>query len=280
MKNDCGAVIFLKEKKSTGVRFESGSKLPLILYVLTAVILSCAVMMGTMLTSGFSFTLGRQLGQGDMNGDGELNASDALKIIMRENNQLEFNGTQLDAGDINGDGAINQLDALLIIQYSTKSSEKLGILSSVNVSMEEPLSGPRTEETENTDSDVQQPSEETFVRAGSSYLTAFLTSQDNIFSTARIVNCWKSDGKNKYQIEITVKNNSQEYIGSHSVDLEFSNNVTVENSWKCYTEENDYGIEVTTQSSSYISPGGYTKCGLIVSSKSEISLESVSESTD
>lgn len=282
-------MIFLKEKKSAAIKFEPGSKLPVIFYGITAVILSCLFMMLALITSGFSFTVGRSLSIGDINNDGKVSAADALQIIMRENKKVDFNGAQIDAADINGDGVINRLDATLIVQYASESSDKLGVLAQGNTSMEAPApvkaaAKPETSEAadknQSSESEAAQTVEanaDSFVRSGTSYGAAFCTSDSDIYTTARIVNRWQANGKNMYQVEIVLKNNSGSYIGDSSLDLVFNGAVSVEKSWKCNVDDSDYGLQIVTDCGAYVPNGGSMKCGLIVSSPSVVEIESVSK---
>lgn len=267
-------VLLLKEKKGFAVNFEPGSKLPLVFYLIAAVILSCLFMMITLITSGFSFTLSGEFPSGDLNNDKSINASDALHVIMRENKNMDFNGAQIDAGDVNGDGVINELDATLIIQYASETSEKLGVLAVGNTKLEKPA-GKKTV-TADSQQTAESP-EESFVRSGNSYSAAFCTSESDVYTSARIVNKWYTDNKYMYQIEIAMKNNSGQYIGDSSLELEFSSGVTLEKNWKCYVESDDFRLNITTQCYQYVPDGGVMKCGLIVSSTTDIELESVSK---
>ncbi len=264
----------LKEKKGFYTNFEQNSKLPIIFYLITAAVLSCVFMITALITSGFSFTLKGEFSSGDMNNDKIINASDSLYIIMHESKKTDFNGAQIDAGDVNSDGVIDKLDATLIIQYASETSKKLGVPAIGNTKMENPSNketqSPDTQQSENNP-------EDNFVRSGNSYYTAFCTSESEIYTAATVANKWQKDGKYYYQINIVLKNNSGQYIGDSSLELEFSNSVTVEKSWSCYAENSDLGLNITTQCYSYVPSGGIIKCGIIVSSPSDIEMESVSK---
>ena len=262
----------MKKKKNPIMNFETGSRLPIVFYAIAAVILSCLFMIITLITSGFSFTLGRELSSGDLNNDGVLNAADALHIIMRENKNLDFNGAQIDAADVNSDGKINDIDAKLIIQYASETSKKLGVSAVGNTKMESP--SPVKKDDASSENTEQQ--EDSFVRTGNSYGAAFSTSEAGIYSTARIANKWQANGKYYYQINISLKNYSGQYISDSSLEIDFSSGVTVEKSWKCSAENGDFGINITTQTYQYVPNGGTLNCGIIVSSPSEIEVESVS----
>lgn len=267
--------VFLKKKKKPVLNFDKSSKLPIIFYMMLAVILSCIFMIITLATSGFSFTIGKSLSEGDLNNDGKLSASDALYIIMKDKDDIQFSGAQIDAGDINKDGKINNLDATLVVQYSSGKSAKLGVLSTETTKMESPSASKSTNDDTATNETQQDTSN--FVRTGSSYGTAFCTTDDNVYTTAKITNKWQSGGKYYYQVDIAVKNNSSQYIGDTTVEVDFSNDITVEKNWSCSVEKSDFGWNVTTQCNTYISNGGTLKCGMIVSSPIALEIESVSK---
>lgn len=273
-------VIFLKKKKTSVLKFEPGSKLPVIFYGVTAVILSCAFMIITLITSGFSFTLGKSLESGDLNYDKAVNASDALQIMMREAKKSDFNGAQIDAADLNGDGVINELDALLIVQYSSESSDKLGVLAKGNSSLEAfptavPANIDSTDESDAQSTDEKE--EEEYVHNGNSIYNAFCTNEEEIYTSAKIVNKWYTGGKHYYQVEITLRNNSDSYMTDGTVELEFSKNAAVEKTWCCTAQTTDFGIDVTTQNNAYIASGSQMDCGLIVSSDFPLEIEKVSK---
>ncbi len=261
-------------KKSPSIKFEEGSKMPIIFFITTAVILSCFFMIITLITSGFSFTLSKELPAGDVNGDGKINAVDALQIILHEDDKIRFNGAQIDAGDINKDGVINDLDALLIEQYSNNCSDKLGVLTPVNVSMENPNAGKKTVKPEPAVSE-----DNGILKSGASYASVFSTSESDLYISATIANKWQADDKYMYQLDITVKNNSDSYIADPSIDIvPGGKNTEIEKTWGCYELDSDYGMKIKTQSNLYTAPGGYIKCGIIISSTSPSAIKSISES--
>lgn len=60
---------------------------------------------------------------GDTNLDGKTNSVDALTVLMKSVNLIEFeNECQALASDINHDGKINSIDALIILQINVKST--------------------------------------------------------------------------------------------------------------------------------------------------------------
>lgn len=264
--------VFLEKSKKPVIKFDPNSNLPVLFYAIAAVILSCIFIIITLFTTGFNFTISRELSSGDLNNDGNHSASDALYIMQRNQGKINFNGAQIDAADVNKDGVINDLDATLIVQYASGTSKKLGILAIGNTTMEKPSSG-----TKSTSAQAVSAQETNFVSTGKSYAAAFFTSENNVYTTAKIANKWQSNGKYYYQVDIVFKNNSGQYIGDSTVELDFSNDVTVEKSWKCSAADSDFGLNISTQSYSYIPDGGTLKCGLIVSSPSEVEIDSVSK---
>lgn len=267
----------MKDKKKAIIKFDQSSKLPIIFYIMSVVILSCVFMIITLVNSGLHFTIGKPLDEGDLNKDGKLSSSDALYIIEKENGKTELNGAQIDAADINKDGLINSLDAKLIVQYSSETSKKLGVLGVGITKMENPSDRIIKTEGSSNDSQNSQQIEEDFVSSGSSYATAFCTTEEEIYSTAKVVNKWSANNKYYYQIDVVIINYSDNYIGDTSVELDFTSDVTVEKSWDCSATDSDYGINITTQNNTYINDGGMLKCGIVVSSPIAVDIESVSK---
>lgn len=276
-------MILLKKKKpASPIRFEPGSKLPLVFYAVTAIILSCIFMIITLATSGFSFTLGRELDVGDINNDGKINACDALKILQRDGNKADFSGAQIDAADLNGDGVINALDATLIVQYASETSDKLGVLAVGNTRLEKfPTTVPAdnaTDTAENTDGtgeDGQTETEASYVKIGNSDFAAFCTTEAEIYTSANLSNIWISNGKYFYQIDITLTNRSNGWLADSNFELQLSGAAVIEKTWSCYAQDSDFGINITTQNNTYVPNGGSMKCGLVVSSGAPLTIESV-----
>lgn len=262
----------MAKKKGPAIKFEEGSKMPIIFYAITAVVLSCFFMIVTLLTSGFSFTLSKELPAGDVNGDGKINSVDALQVILHENDKIRFNGAQIDAADINKDGEINDLDALLIEQYSNKCTNKLGELAPVNVSIENPNAKKNVSSVDTT------VTENGVLKSGNSYASTFSTSESGIYTSATVTNKWQADNKYMYQIEITVTNNSDTYMGDTSLDIGFSGkNTEIEKTWDCYEDNADFGTKIKTNSKTYTAPGGSIKCGMIISCSSPSEVKSIAE---
>ena len=116
----------MKKNKRPGVRFEEGSKQPMLLFFIGVIIVCSVIVIASLATSGLSFTLGKNLTKGDVDSDTKLDSGDALNIILREKGSIDFNGSQIDAADIDGNGSINYDDAVMIIQYSTGEVSRLG----------------------------------------------------------------------------------------------------------------------------------------------------------
>ena len=116
----------MKKNKRPGVRFEEGSKQPMLLFFIGVIIVCSVIVIASLATSGLSFTLSKNLSKGDVNSDKKLDSGDALKIILREKGNIDFNGSQIDAADIDGNGSINYDDAVMIVQYSTGEVLRLG----------------------------------------------------------------------------------------------------------------------------------------------------------
>ncbi|MCQ2479434.1 MAG: dockerin type I repeat-containing protein [Clostridia bacterium] len=268
----------MKKKKRSFIKIEPGSKLPVILYATTAVLLSSIFLVISIFASGTSMSLKAPSGRkGDVNHDGKIDAADAYEII----NLIKSGKTDV-AADLNGDGVINEQDAALIVQYSSKTSDVLGTAAKGNTELETPImttveSTSSTEGGEESDEKGPTVSNGELVKSGNSKHVAFLTSDSDVYTTARVVNKWKSGGKNMYQIELTQKNNGQNLAGDSTVTVKLSGSASVEKTWDCTADSSSDGLKITSQCNSYVPTGGSIKCGLIVSSASDITVQEISK---
>lgn len=276
----------LKKKKRSLIKIVPGSKLPIILYASTAVLLSSIFLVISILASGTSIALNTSSGKkGDINHDGKVDAADAFEIISISKGG-KADDSQKSAADLNGDGVVNEQDAMLIVQYSSKTTDVLGTPAKGNTNLESPAMATATTVDENSESSEsgEDASESTptvsngeLVKSGNSKSTAFLTSDNDVYTTARVVNKWKSGGKNMYQIELTQKNNGANLAGDSSVIVKLSGDASVEKTWSCSADSTSDGLKVTSQCNSYVPNGGSISCGFIVSSSSDITVQSISK---
>ena len=277
----------MKKKRKSIVRFEQGSRLPVVAYITAAVVLSSFFLMLTILSSGFSLSVGSHSAAGDLNGDGVINAADAYQIIKNASDG-KLNGVKKKHADLNDDGKIDKKDALLILQFSSKSSDILGEPGKGSTAIEAPntsamVVGASAGGSGSADSSAEafthQPvsvGADNFVKSGTSASTAFFTNENDIYTTARISNKWKSGGKTMYQIDITVKNNSESAVGSPAVNLKLSGSASVTQKWSCNADSTDNNITVQPTTNGYITSGGSIRCGIIVESPAEIKIEAIS----
>ena len=191
--------------------------------------------------------------------------------------------------DEDANGEINSKDTVLLMQHigvhskEDKPEEEQPSQSTEPLTEEEPTSesASETEEPGNT-----QPAEEEkepainadFVTSGKSENTAFLTSESGANYVARIGNSWQSaDGKYMYQIDFTIKNNSQKTIYNTSAKVNLSGGVNVEKNWDCSAKNETGVITVTTKNEGRLLPGGTFTCGFVISASSPITIESVTK---
>lgn len=289
----------MKKNKRPGVRFEEGSKQPMLLFFIGVIIVCSVIVIASLATSGLSFTLSKNLTKGDVNSDKKLDSGDALKIILREKGNIDFNGSQIDAADIDRNGSINYDDAVMIVQYSTGEVLRLGnmikqsepdavqvISPDVNRSAE---NSDTLKDNENKDGDTardnetdaqQEQSEPEYSLSGLSEGTAYVTGENEIYYTARVSNSWVGEnGRTMNQIDFTVKNNSDKTIYYTTADVTLSDDALIEKTHNCSVNENDSGgMKVTVKNA--VMPFGSYKCSFIVSSISEVSVAAVDKQAD
>lgn len=274
----------MKKKRKSIVRFEPGSKLPVVSYITAAVVLSSFFLMLTIISSGFSLSLGESSTTGDLNNDGVVNSADAYQIIKNASNG-KLEGVKKKSADIDGNGKIDREDAMMILQYSSRTSDHLGIPAKGNTSIEaaKPASmtiGASANSGTNTAGEfTHQPvsvGADSYVKSGTSANTAFCTNENNIYATARVSSKWKSGGKTRYQIDVTVKNNSAGSAGAPALTLKLSGSASVNEKWSCNADSSENSVSVQPTTNGYIPSGGSIKCGFIVESPANIKIESIS----
>lgn len=286
----------MKKNKRPGVRFEEGSKQPMLLFFIGVIIVCSVIVIASLATSGLSFTLGKNLTKGDVNSDKKLDSGDALNIMFREKGSIDFNGSQIDAADIDGNGSINYDDAVMIVQYSTGEVLRLGNMikqsepDAVQVispdvenidtnTISENEETDNSQDNEQTDGQEEQPEPE-YSLSGLSEGTAYVTGENKIYYTARVSNSWVGEnGKTMNQIDVTVKNNSDKTIYYTTADVTLSDDALIEKTHNCsVVENNSGGLKVTVKNA--VMPFGSYKCSFIVSSISEVSVAAVDKQAD
>lgn len=269
-----------QENKKPIVKFEPGSRQPFILYLISVTIISAIIIIVCLFTSGVDFSAKKDL-TGDINLDGTVNQEDARLLSDYLTETVTLTPEQLAVADVDSNGEINSKDSVLIMQHIEVENDE----ETTEATTTEPTTQESTSQTEETtesttqESTTDSPAVDTeFISSGSTDNAAFLNSENNLYYIARIVNSWKdANGKNLYQIELTVKNNSSKTVYNTSADITFSGGVSVEKSWNCSTKNETGVITVTTKNDGRISDGGTFNCGFIISSAKEITIKSVTK---
>lgn len=264
-----------KAKKKSGLSFEPGSKQPFALYLISIIIISALITIIALASSGLAVKLGASSSLGDVNGDGVINSGDSLLLMKHLVGQSELNETQRGNADVDKNEVLNSKDALLILQFSNGSSEKIGTPATANENTEahtEPVSSQSKPSGGNQTEPASQEAaatEKEYERFGVSDDAAYFSTDKNIYFTARITNKWKdASGKNMYQIEVKIKNNSAKSMYNTSAYISFSSPAEVGKSWSCSTKSGSQAIKITTNNESTLYSGGTFSCGFTVSSDS------------
>ncbi len=269
-----------KENKKPIVKFEPGSRQPFILYLISVTIISAIIVIVCLFTSGISFS-GKDKLPGDINQDGKVTAEDAALISNHLSGKNELSPEQLELADVDNNGEVNAKDSILIMQhYAQQDKDEPTTSDTTQPSTQESTSQqePTEESTQESTTEETPEIDTEFVSSGKADNTAFLTSESNIYYVARITNKWTdADGKKMYQIDFTVKNNSDSSVYNTSADITLSGGVTVEKSWDCSVENESNVITLTTKNNGRISPNGTFNCGFIVSAESEIAINSITK---
>lgn len=259
-----------KAKRKSGISFEPGSKQPFVLYLISIIIISAIITIIALASSGLAVKLGSSPSPGDINGDGVINSVDSLILMKYIVGQGELDEVQCNNADVDKNDVLNSKDALLILQFSSGASEKIGTPAAAEESTE-----PQAEQTSSQSEQSTEPTsqEETtqieYERSGTSDNAAYFSTDKNTYFTARITNKWKdSNGKNMYQIDIRIKNNSEKSIYNTSGYISFSSDAKIEKSWNCSTRSVSQAIKITTSNNSTLYSGGTFSCGFIASSDS------------
>ena len=173
---------------------------------------------------------------GDVNGDGKIDPADATLVIKYMVNQENLFSNQ-----INLDGDVNSLDALLILRYS------IGDISSI----------PYDEEKE--------------MLLNGSYRSKRTVKGGSFTSTVQIVNEWdNNDGTHSYQVNLTVRNDSDTDSDSWKADVAFDKEIiSLTKSWDCNSFVEEQSI---TLGGEEIAAGETATCGFIFTAEDNIAL--------
>ncbi len=279
-----------KDNQKPILKFEPGSRQPFILYLISVTIISAIIVIVCLFTSGMSFSPESNDSLGDVNLDGVVDSEDALVLSKHLTGDYELNEKQLKAADVDNNGEINSKDSMLIIQHigtnppqqqtTTKPADKEEIITTEPTSPDasQPTQEPETQPTESTSSVTEPEIKVDFKNSGKGYNTAFFTGENGVYYVARITNSWtSSDGKYMYQVDFTVKNNSQSTVYNTSADITFNDSVSVEKNWDCTAVNNSGVITLKTKNEGRILKGGTFTCGIVISAGCPITIESVAK---
>ncbi len=274
-----------KENKKPIISFEPGSRQPFVLYLISITIVTSVIVIICLFTGGLSVkkeTVDTPV-KGDINQNGTVDSGDALMLSNYLIGQGKLSESQLAVSDIDGNGTIDSNDSRLILQSISN------IVPSTTAPVQnQDASDPSDEsvDTDTTETDDTTEADETtqplinaeFNMSGKADNAAFITSQGKVYYIARVVNSWQAaDSKYMYQIELTLKNNSDKTVYNTYADITFGNDVTVEKEWDCTTETQANVIKLKTKNNGSIKKGGSFKCGFIISSGSPVEINSVTK---
>lgn len=278
-----------KDSPKPILKFEPGSRQPFILYLISITIISAIIVIVCLFTSGMTFSDKKADALGDVNLDGKVDTADVTLLSQYFTGGAQLTDEQKEIADVDNNGEINSKDTMLIMQHigvhsseEDKPDKEQPSQSTEAPQKEEPSSEPSSEAEE---PDGTQPEEKEepevnsdFVSSGKSENAAFLTAESGAYYIARIGNSWQSgDGKYMYQIDFTVKNNSQKTIYNTSAKVNLSGGVNVEKNWDCSAKNETGVITVTTKNEGRLLPGGTFTCGFVISASSPITIESVTK---
>lgn len=274
-----------KDNPKPILKFEPGSRQPFILYLISITIISAIVVIVCLFSSGMSFSSHKAATPGDINLDGKIDTADADLLSQHFTGQIKLSEKQIKAADVDGNGEINSKDTMLLMQHIGVNSiekEEATSQSTEPPVEEEPSTEPAdiTEEQSSTEPTQKEEPEVNadFVSSGKGENAAFLTSESGTYYIARIGNSWQgADGKYMYQIDFTVKNNSQKTVYNTSAKVNLSDSVNVEKNWDCSAKNETGVITVTTKNEGRLLPGGTFTCGFVVSCSNPITVESVTK---
>lgn len=265
-----------KKKPGELIKFEPGSKQPFILFMIVTVIISAVIIIIALISSGVSFDSVDDKDLGDINGDGKIDSADVLLMMNHVSDKEKLTGEMFKRADINSDKTVNSNDAYYLIQYVNKSSNQSGINSATDYQTTQPDSTTDQNQSEpENDGDGNIENEPKL--SGKSYSSAFLTGENQLYYSARIVNRWQSEKSvNMYQIELKIKNNSEKTVYNTSADISFTSSVSIESYNGCTAKENETGaLTVKTDNKGSIKSGGTYTCTFVVSCEQEADISSV-----
>lgn len=178
---------------------------------------------------------------GDINGDGKIDSADSILLLSYIIGDEKLFENQIKNADVNSDGNVNTEDSLLILRYS------IGDISTI----------PYDEQKERL--------------LNSSDRRKLTVSQGNITATAQIINEWdNNDGTFSYQINLTVRNDSDESTGSWNATVAFDKEIgSLTKSWECNPLTQGQSI---TLGGSDIDAGDTATCGFIITAQKDAAI--------
>lgn len=178
---------------------------------------------------------------GDVNGDGKINSADAILILEYLDGQEKLFDNQIKNADVNDDGTVDNEDSEIIIRYSTGEVKSL----------------PYNEERDRL--------------LNSSLKRKQTVSQNELTATAQIVNEWdNNDGTFSYQVNLTVRNDSDKSTGSWNAKVTFDKEInTLVKSWECNPLTQGQTI---TLGGSDIDAGDTATCGFIITAEKDAAI--------
>lgn len=175
---------------------------------------------------------------GDVNGDGYINSADALLVIQGNADEDLLFDSQKKLADVNEDGDFNSMDALILLRYTVGEFDELPY-----------------------DEDSQSQARIAYFDNGTTH------------TTAQIMNEWENeDGTHSYQLNVVVKNLSDNEIESWTADINLSSIVEIEKDWDCESKNTNDGLKITGES---ISTGSAATCGIIVTAPEGLTVKSI-----
>lgn len=173
---------------------------------------------------------------GDINGDGKIDSADSILLLGYIIGDEQLFENQIKNADVNCDGEVNTEDSLLILRYS------IGDISTI----------PYDEQKERL--------------LNSSDRRKLTVNQSNVTATAQIINEWdNNDGTFSYQVNLTVRNDSDKSTGSWNAKVTFDKEINgLTKSWECNPLTQGQSI---TLGGSDIDAGDTATCGFIITAE-------------
>lgn len=241
MSNGSGAPIKRSRKKK-----KFNSKTAIIILLVSAVLFAGAAVW-VHFSTRYTDKSFKNCAMGDVNGDGYINSFDALSIMRNSVGEEKLFDTQLKNADVNSDGDVNSADVLVLLRYSVGEVKNLPY----------------------DDSDEKAPEKK---RVG------VVSDDDDRRVEVQIANRWKDEnGKNAYQLKITVKNKGSDYIDDWELGVDIGCKAKISDKWDCKCHLKDSKLTVSGDG---VTSKSTAVCGIILTTADEIELKSLSFETE